>query len=131
MCWFTYNKEEAFQKVAEENIKVYKILKRFILTNNKVKYKSYVMDTEYKLNRLYSLDKSLHVNVIERLFCTRYNINEGFHSYIKKPYIEYIRSFGDDIVVAECIIPKGSHYCKNDTQYVSDKIKIVKVLNNF
>lgn len=47
---------------------------------------------------------------------------EGFHSFIDE------RKHNSAVCSVECIIPKGAKYYKNNTEYCSSAIKIVKIL---
>ena len=51
-------------------------------------------------------------------------IQTGTHSYVAKSLAKYYQS--PDEILVQCTIPKGSRYYKNETEYVSNRIIIVK-----
>lgn len=75
----------------------------------------------YLFNKLYKR------KVLRYDECRKIELCEGFHSYIKKPYIPF-----SSIKTIRCIIPKGARYLKNPEtgEYISNMIIPIKVVRN-
>lgn len=120
------------RQIAAEDIKCYKILE----------FDSPQSATAYHYNYRYLFHK---VNIIPglKLSSDTVEINRGFHSYIHYKSIERFRLkkrfsailkgtkkskvwfksyYLEKRVAVRCVIPKGSFYWKNDTEYVSNQI---------
>lgn len=103
MCWEGFN---AKQRVADRDIKVYKIL-----TPRGKSLCSSVTFFHYKFNTLYTMpyfEQFIeYISIVEsKTILTK--IAWGFHSY-SDYYSAFFRSLKPE-VIAECIIPKGSIY---------------------
>lgn len=134
MCWVT--KEVSIKsKVAEEDIPVFKIVKKDL--------QAYYQEFQYSIGEVFKTEMSVPMYSPLKLGY----INEGFHSYSSKkcdieaierykftePYIsvfygKYRLDSYMDACILECVIPKGSiYYLNHKGEYVSNKIKPVKV----
>lgn len=134
-------------KVAQEDIKCYKILFKFERCPDVLMapYQNF----NYKLGKTHSTNISVSYNCNTfRLSFFRYmfynlfdkfldvkGVNQGFHSFVNlKDAIKERNSDVDykRLVICECIIPKGSKYYKgvysNYDGYASDSIKINKII---
>jgi hypothetical protein len=124
-------------KLAEEDIPVFKIVKRNL--------------TAYYRNFHYSIGEVFKTEISVPMYspCKVFYIEEGFHSYsnqecktaitetLSEPIITVFHMFhGElyrldaymDACILECVIPKGSiYYLNHKGEYVSNKIKPVKV----
>lgn len=135
-------------KVAQEDIKCYKILyKSHTIPNLLIaQYQTfgYRLGETYHTNMSVSYDCSTYgLSFFRHMFYDLFNsfldvkgVNQGFHSYVKlKNAIEERNSnapFKEDMVICECIIPKGTKYYKGKylcyNGYVSDSIKINQII---
>lgn len=138
MCWQALNKRDKRERMAVEDMTVFKVMR-------KVKdgmYFSYYAEYPYSLGRTYEMN-GLESHEGEDGYMA---INEGFHSYSSKEcyicvpynspgqiYIQKQRTWElsavyedtNDLCVIECTIPKGSKYYQNYyKEIVSDKIII-------
>jgi|GEM_PF-4615394 len=55
-------------------------------------------------------------------------INKGYHSFIKKPILKIIKEWKVDnknIIARKFIIPAGTRYYENETEYVSETIMML------
>lgn len=122
MCFYAFTKEQATAKRATEDIVCYKTL--YITENNNI-FKSVVKGFIYRLEITYK--KWL---IYLRTRKSEYNDdfwwkgNRGFHSFIEEPSWK----MKENEVMVKCIIPNGAKYYMNDNQYLSNRIKIIKVL---
>lgn len=141
MCWVTYKRENARLRHAIEDIPVYKVVKKSLLSY----YKNYL----YILNEVHitELDHPYHIKYYDG---EDWKIRSGFHSYSMNCkanlergkdslFVRILRLYGDlsidcyekeDTCMLECIIPKDSIYFLNEAgEYVSDHILPLKVRN--
>lgn len=139
MCWVG----EPFEKVADKDIKVYKVVRATHFTNkqgrDEVQAEAwYRRDTVYFPGKRYHLGKKISPRRT-RNFCECY-IEEGFHSYsAENTRITYSFHYGWlkvdsrnkfclDVYhylpsVLICIIPKGTTYYENDRgEIVSEEL---------
>lgn len=143
MCWVTLNRENVQFKYAIEDIPVYKVVKKSLL--------SYYENYSYILNEV-------HVTELDSPSHTKYyygaedwKIRSGFHSYsmdckadlansqtslfvrILRPHDNFaaIDCYEKDATcILECAIPKGSIYFLNEEgEYVSDHILPLRIKN--
>lgn len=149
MCWYSKKKKAA--RIAVEDILVYKVMYR---KPNNGRFRSLYRRMDYEPEKIYwtdvnpiSIDSPLYPEMmIYKGFSPLYlemKIDKGFHSYsmdktmaTKDKYQIVIYNmenneivdsifFSDNLVIAKCIIPKGSKYYKNDLgEIVSDQIII-------
>ena len=149
MCWYSKKKKAA--RIAVEDILVYKVMYR---KPNNGRFRSLYRRMDYEPEKIYwtdvnpiSIDRTLYPEMmIYKGFSPLYlemKIDKGFHSYsmdktmaTKDKYQIVIYNmenneivdsifFSDNLVIAKCIIPKGSKYYKNDLgEIVSDQIII-------
>ena len=121
MCWIGTIKD---RKVAQENIKVYKVFNRgpdgVISPFRKM---------PYRYNEIYETELGIVRGADESI-----KINEGFHSYetfkevLDPMWFSFIWNFP---LVCGCIIPKGSTYYINSGCIVSNKIIIINEICNW
>lgn len=137
MCWYIPREEGKPQlRIAKEDITVYKMLRVTIdgeLT-------SYLHHLKYDPGVKYVLTDGLRVEDKN----DSYEINKGFHSYngrcvvyadklisgffIYEPsvddwYGDFLQRYPEDLILAECVIPKLSYYYENKSgEIVSDAI---------
>ena len=134
-------------KIAQEDIKCYKILFKssvypdlFYAPYQHFNYKLGVtyftnISVSYNCNIFgLSFFRYMFYNIFDKFLDVK-GVNQGFHSFVNlKNAIEEINSDIDykELVIGECIIPKGSKYYKgaysNYNGYVSDSIKINKII---
>ena len=145
MCWRPLRKRELLRHVALKNIHVFKVAKlvdtkekRVDLGVSELGIYSYYNLFKYNIGQLYK------VKIKTNDLLGDFTISEGLHSYSKKNKIvlndyrcrvlngsdkgKSIDSFcfNKNLVVLDCIIPRGSVYYKNsDGEIVSNKL-IVK-----
>jgi hypothetical protein len=100
---------------ATKNIKVHKLLTK---VSEKI-YESPIMDARWTFSKV---KKS---KLVKKAWTS---INEGLHSFRTlsgaKKYGTALSETSD--VILEAVIPKGSKYYINKTQYVSNALKIIK-----
>ena len=119
MCFYIERKRKPKTRIAKKDIVCYKTVRddyRPIYNPDKPAYR--IGKMYYATNDRRKRIKEL--NLIPVNFVNGENgwvIDYGIHSYIKKPNRGRI---------LEYIIPVGTEYLKNDTQYVSTKIKPIK-----
>ena len=143
MCWVTYDKKYKKFKVAEEDIPVFKVVRKNSLL-------SYYTDYPYILNEIHTTEP-IKINHSLVYHGEEWKIEKGFHSYSVECITEIARGArGWNIKVydsdkktvlldyyemsstckLECIIPKGSLYYVNEWgEYVSESILPFKIEN--
>lgn len=135
-------------EVAQEDIKCYKILFKssvcpglFYAPYQNFNYKLGVtyftnISVSYNCNTFgLSFFRYIFYNLFDKFLDVK-GVNQGFHSYVKlKNAIKERNSnapFKENMVVCECIIPKGAKYYKGIylcyDGYVSNSIKINKII---
>lgn len=141
MCWSSRNRSILeCKKVAQEDVPVRKIM----MVSKTGQYLSYFREFIYALNVPYSQPIEPKSDGIQRWGCK----TKGFHSYDvncrmskrkgerddimdvfspnNKLFLEYY-SLLHNLVIVDCIIPKGTTYYVNENgEYVSENIIIVK-----
>lgn len=136
MCWYSKKKKAA--RIAVEDILVYKVMYR---KPNNGRFRSLYRRMDYEPEKIYWTDVN-PISIDSPLYLEM-KIDKGFHSYsmdktmaTKDKYHIVIYNmenneivdsifFSDNLVIAKCIIPKGSKYYKNDLgEIVSDQIII-------
>jgi len=140
MCWQALNNRDKRERVSDEDITVFKVMRKI----KDGMYSSYFMEYPYSLGKIYEMN-GLESHEGEDGYMT---IEKGFHSYSSKEcyiylpynshgqiYIQKQRTWElsavyDDtynVCIIECTIPKGSKYYRNYYgEIVSDKIIINK-----
>ena len=134
-------------KIAQEDIKCYKIL--FKSSAHPGLYYAPYQSFTYELGETYSTNISVSydcntfgLSFFRFIFYKFFNdfldvkgVNQGFHSFVnlkdaikeRKEDLNY-----EELVICECIIPKGSKYYKGAylsyNGYVSDNIRINKII---
>lgn len=102
---------------ADADIICYKDMYRKIQrASGTIYYKSLFQLFYYDLNVVYGGKSKLRI-----FLCWLFNIkigSAGYHSYIE-PYDIHVYPY------VKCIIPKGSLYLMNDTEYCSTAIKVI------
>ena len=134
MCWKSYKYSDKKCRIAETDIKTFKILRL-----EKHTLCAYYQNYDYTIGKLNS------VNSLELI---GNKIFEGFHSYDlnndclsalegivvqgkEGVFLDYY-SRADHIVKVECIIPKGSEYYENSLgEIVSNKLIVDKIIFKF
>ena len=136
MCW---ESSQAVKQIAEEDIKVFKIGKRY-----EGMFYSMYKGFKYRLNQLYS------INICIKAYYHYQSVfvgSRGFHSY--DPSIVHLKISKNGIirwavyarqrrldcdtviagyVIAECVIPKGTTYYENENGEIISEAIIVKQL---
>lgn len=107
-------------KVADKNIYCYKVLRKphLLISSRRLRIlNSAIRRFKYEEGKTYK-------TIFTKQSCSTYYwlINKGIHSYIKQ------RSDKHHTTVL-CMIPKGTRYFKNATQYCSESIKIIRFFN--
>lgn len=136
MCWIGKN-NSAFEMVAEEDIKVFKVVYTFPFG-----IYSPFRNHEYQIGK----EEGADFQIVR--FLTEFMITRGLHSYSSKCQIRY-GFVGHDVLspngtnigvyrdqfprsitsVLQCLIPKGSKYYINEhEEYVSNKLIPVKLM---
>lgn len=140
MCWVTYKRENARLRHAIEDIPVYKVVKKSLL--------SYYENYSYILNEVHTteLDHLYHIKYYDR---EDWKIGLGFHSYSMNCKADLVYDkflfikvlvLHDNLVIdcyekdntcmLECVIPKDSRYFLNEKgEYVSDHILPLRIKN--
>lgn len=134
MCWKSYKYSDKKCRIAETDIRTFKILR----------LKKHTLSAYYQ-NYDYIIGKINSVNSLELI---GNEIFEGFHSYNlnndclsvvggivvqakEGGFIDYYSRI-DHIVKVECIIPKGSEYYENSFgEIVSNKLIVDKIIFKF
>ena len=136
MCWYSKKKKAA--RIAVEDILVYKVMYR---KPNNGRFRSLYRRMDYEPEKIYWTDVN-PISIDSPLYLEM-KIDKGFHSYsmdktmaTKDKYHIVIYNmenneivdsifFSDNLVIAKCIIPKGSKYYMNEVgEIVSDQIII-------
>lgn len=134
-------------KVAQEDIKCYKILYKSIIHPDLLAAQfqnfNYELGKTYSTNMSVSYDCSAYgLSFFRYTFYKLFNnfldvkgVNQGFHSYVKLKNAINERNANlnyKSLIIVECIIPKGAKYYKGKylcyDGYVSDSIKINKII---
>lgn len=140
MCWITYDKKYKDFKVAEEDIPVFKVVRKIPLS-------SYYTNYLYILNEVHTTEP-IKINHSLIYHGEEWKIQKGFHSYSVECTTEIscgqniqVYSSDDDAILLdyykmsntcklECLIPKGSLYYVNEWgEYVSESILPFKTEN--
>lgn len=128
MCLYTENREPF---LAKEDIVCYKVL---IETNIPCVYKTPVMRTRLikfpLIKKNFKAEGDRKVVKIPLSVRVCFEISIGFiHTYKNvesiKRWINSILVCGDNYVIFKCIIPKGTYYYENETEYASERIEIL------
>jgi len=82
---------------------------------------SQYQEFQYEYNIKYPKIKLFKIENFTALF----DIYEGYHSYIKYNYAEYL-CIHNNLIIIKCIIPKGSRYYMNTYEYVSNQIILIE-----
>ena len=113
MCFVTTESVKA--KIAKNDIKCWKVLFPRLGGN---KYESPVESFHYHPGRK---TKKVILNKVNSRI-----INEGYHSYITKKDAENSSLMCGSKEIYKMIIPKGTRYFSNSTEYVSETIILVQ-----
>lgn len=129
MCLITTNREPIILK---EPLTAYKIVAIHKLAHKKVTISSIYYKQEWKLGRVYFLPTtSIISHIIPRPSKTHFDINVGFHFYIKDPE-QHLSNYKDDpfmwaahigpFAILEGTVPTGSNIwiSRNEEEIVSD-----------
>lgn len=134
MCWKSYKYSDKKCRIAETDIKTFKIL-----SLRKHTLRSYYQNYNYTIGKL---------NSVNSLELGGNKILEGFHSYdlnndcllivdgivVQGKGGEFLDCYiyANHIVKVECIIPKGSEYYENSLgEIVSNKLIIDSIVDKF
>lgn len=113
MC---FTSKDRAKYIADKDIVCYKTVSTDLI--------SIYYDFQYQYGELY------HSEFDIAQYQTRIVIEEGLHSYKTSSYAKDFLHFScgnyDTKIVVECIIPAGSEYYMNESEYVSNQIIIVK-----
>jgi hypothetical protein len=151
MCWT--NKSKPIEKLANNDIPVYKL----VIDNGENSVLSYFYNDKNTPFKRGKVQKKVRIFPCYYLEGGYYEINEGYHSYSLNCKLEKILN-NHDISISEqlwyvhkidenkkekywlkdtdrigkFIIPKGViYYVNDDGDYVSEKIKLVDIINPF
>ena len=146
MCWIGKN----IPQIAEEDIEVFKVVKRNYSPEEPNSFISLYFYHPYKLGETYESEIKIKINYDND---GTVSINKALHSYSAKDcHISYVifndeysiafsysdgRTLIDDdipndieIVRLNCVIPKGATYYKNRVgEFASDKLRVVSAEN--
>jgi hypothetical protein len=123
MCFYLLEKDIT-EYIAEEDIMCYKVLDAF-----NGEYYAPIYNFIYKRRKTYTLKCNIKIyppSILEYNMPIFAVIQEGFHSLQGFDILDIVKYGGN--AIAEFIIPKGAHYYKNKTEYVSDQIKMIKIV---
>ena len=145
MCWTS--KEIPKAKIAEKNIKTFKVMYRGLEDEELFSYFFY---------KLYSIGKITSKIILSyEKFDSSYYIHAGYHSYdinikwkyyynseedaymvkignVEEYYIEPFSDIFHTLCIVECTIPKSSKYYLNEKgEYVSEQIIVDKILEEY
>ena len=127
-----YETVESAQKITKRNIKCYKVVINGYFPGCPDRVESLYTKFIYNIGQLYEIDdfgwryKQHNHNIRE--------VHEGFHSYKKKSLAKHWYKqaketlIPNNILLVECIIPKGAKYIEVDDYYVSTQIIVKKVI---
>lgn len=136
MCW--KSKEKKTPQIAGEDIFVYKVM---LQNPDTGRYKSLYYGMRYEAGKVYrtciepintyrplyiemEIDKGFHSYSMDRTMATKDKYQIVIYNMENNEIVDSI-FFSDNLVIAKCIIPKGSKYYKNDLgEIVSDQIII-------
>jgi hypothetical protein len=126
MCFETTKSAKA--KIAKTDIECWKVVNRD-LTNV---FSRHLKD-RFDANPVrYESEKAMPKIVIKKevsdFWYGDMQINKGYHSFIKKPLLKILREWKVDnkkIIIHKFIIPTGTRYFENKTEYVSESIMML------
>ena len=122
---------DKFHAVAETDLKCYKLV---LCRNGFDYYISPYRGSHYTLGGLLSKDvKYLDIIKMDLLDALESDVYHSYHTTesVEQAY-RYIMQYNVSnwgVCVLECIIPKGSLYWKNDTEYASTAIKPIREMS--
>lgn len=128
MCLYTKNREPF---LAKEDIVCYKVL---IKTKIPCVYKTPVTRTRFTkfplIKKNFKAEGDRKVVKIPLSVGIYFEISIGFihtHKNVEsiKCWINSMLVCGDNYVIFKCIIPKGTYYYENETEYASERIEIL------
>jgi len=119
MCFYLDKNEKL---IAKKDIECYKI---FLGNKNRINSICFY-DMVWKVGVLVNESKKENVLLIDH---DNNVIGVGLHSYKIKELIN--KSWFNISIKAKCIIPKGANYYENESEYVSDQLKIVKIIKDY
>ena len=129
MCFIGYKDN---LKIADRDIKCYKCLQSNM--------KSPCYEAEYEIGK--DIKSLFTFDWLDDSFKGVLKVEKGLHSYISIEtakrkaksgqcwYNQVFMTAASSPIVVECIIPKGSQYLTNGIEYVSDRLKPIKVAYN-
>ena len=97
----------------------------------KYNYYSPYEDYKYIKGKLNTSPLGIHINRVPNDWIINIMINEGFHSFLNKDKANIYKTklFNyPEVVLCECIIPKGSTVVYNNSEIVSNQIIFIKEL---
>lgn len=124
MCWRSYKPEWQKPHIAEDDIRVFKVL-TIQKIGNKIAFYSPSQWFRYKLNKTYIQRLRIVKTSIDGIM----EITEGLHSLaIYTIAAQYAASIGPQSVVLIAEIPKGSLFYRNEEdEIVSEKLKVLSL----
>lgn len=121
--------------IAQKDITCYKIVYR---RKERLKdtYISRYQNHTYRIRKIQEQINLIPLQIKRTIFPSNTEvqmteINEGYHSYKKQSNLSLWITFAYPnfcLCEAKFIIPKGTVYYENDTEYVSERIKMVEIL---
>ena len=97
----------------------------------KYKYYSPYEGYKYIKGKLNISPLGIHINRVPDDWSINIMVNEGFHSFLTKEYVNAYKAklFNyPEAVLCKCIIPKGSTVVYNNSEIVSNQIVFIKEL---
>jgi hypothetical protein len=130
MCFAIYQKTNPKLRIAKKDIVCYKLVFLGKNDNTFIPEYAYTEGFRYKLKKI-AYAKNMKGKRIKKFLVAKhksryedykFEVDEGIHSYML-PF----ESYGEGEIVLKCIIPKGTEYLRNDTEYVSLKLKPIEI----
>lgn len=135
MCWISEKKP--ILKIAPRNIPVLKILEK----RDGRLFSPVMHNAEWFLGMLALENDFLPSEKYYSWWCDKYTIDEGFHSYRKRALlashytvslwkkIDEMQGIDKTYVMCAAHIPKGAQYYMNETEYVSNRLVVDKIIS--
>jgi len=118
------------EQIAKKDIPCWKVLDK--LTGV---YSSYYYNSKYRIGETYTTKKLGFSDFYQPATKkSAKQINQGRHSYstLELAKLQYSYCSAENVRIVKCIIPKGAsyYYNRDDRQYVSSAIKLIKEIRS-